>query len=72
MQRRDFLKNSLFGLLGVALTSNKALASVVEILTPESPKVLLYLIQNTKGQWKVRGTKWIDIVTKKLDSNKVL
>jgi hypothetical protein len=72
MLRRDFLKNSIGALLGVALTSNKVLASVVETLTPESPKVLLYLIQNKKGQWKVRGTKWIDIATKKLDSNKVL
>ena len=72
MERRDFLKNSLFSLLGVALTSNKALASVVETLTPESPKVLLYLIQNKKGQWKVRGTKWIDIAKKRVDSNKVL
>jgi hypothetical protein len=72
MLRRDFLKNSIGALLGVALTSNKALASIVETLTPESPKVLLYLIQNTKGQWKVRGTKWIDVATKKLNSNKVL
>jgi len=72
MERRDFLKNSLFSLLGVALTSNKALASVVETLTPDSPKVLLYLIQNTKGQWKVRGTKWIDVAKKRIDSNKVL
>jgi hypothetical protein len=72
MERRDFLKNSLFGLLNVALISKKSLASVVETLIPNSPKVLLYLIQNTKGQWKVRGTKWIDVPTKKLDSSKVL
>lgn len=72
MLRRDFLKNSIGALLGVALTSNKVLASVVETLTPESPKVLLYLIQNKKGQWKVRGTKWIDIAKKRLDENKVL
>jgi hypothetical protein len=72
MDRRSFLTNSIGALLGIALTSNKVLSSVVETLTPQSPKVLLFLIQNKKGQWKVRGTKWIDVPTKKLDSNKVL
>jgi hypothetical protein len=65
MLRRDFLKNSIGALLGVALTSNKALASIVETLTPESPKVLLYLIQTTSGVWKVKATKWVDLYKSK-------
>lgn len=65
MLRRDFLKNSIGALLGVALTSNKTLASIVETLTPESPKVLLYLIQTTSGVWKVKATKWIDLYKNK-------
>jgi hypothetical protein len=65
MLRRDFLKNSIGALLGVALTSNKALASIVETLTPESPKVLLYLIQTTSGLWKVKATKWVDLYKSK-------
>jgi hypothetical protein len=72
VQRREFLKNSLGALLFGAISSNKVLASVVDTLTPTSPKVLLYLIQNKKGQWKVRGTKWIDIAKKRVDPNKVL
>lgn len=72
MDRRSFLKNSIGALLFAGLSSNKVLAGVVETLTPESPKVLLYLIQNKKGQWKVRGTKWIDIARKRVDVNKVI
>lgn len=72
MERRDFLKNSLGALLFGAISSNKILASVVDTLTPTSPNVLLYLIQNKKGQWKVRGTKWVDIAKKRVDPNKVL
>lgn len=66
MERRDFLKNSLFSLLGVALTSNKALASVVKTLQSDSPKVLLYLIQTVKGDWKIKVTKWVDVAEKRL------
>lgn len=71
MERRDFLKNSLFGLLSVALTSNKSLATIVETLTPDSPKVLLYLIQTIKGEWKVKATKWIDLPNKRLIPSEV-
>lgn len=72
MERREFLKNSLGALLFGAISSNKVLASVANTLTPTSPDVLLYLIQNKKGQWKVRGTKWVDIAKKRVDPNKVL
>ena len=71
MLRRDFLKNSLFGLLGVALTSNKALATVVNTLTPESPKVLLYLVETIGGDIKVRATKWVDLPIKRLIPSEV-
>jgi hypothetical protein len=72
MLRRDFLKNSIGALLGVALTSNNALASIVETLTPESPKVLLYLIQLTSGEWKIRTTKWVDVPTKRLNESNII
>jgi len=71
MDRRSFVKNSLGALLFGAISNNKVLSQIVETLTPDSPSVLLYLIQNKKGQWKVRGTKWIDIAKKKLNEDKV-
>jgi len=71
MNRRGFLKNSISTLLFASLSNNKILAEVVNTLTPNSPKVLLYLIQNKKGQFKIRGTKWIDIAKKKLNEDKV-
>ena len=61
MDRRSFLKNSIGALLFAGLSSNKVLAGVVETLTPDSPNVLLYLIQNKKGYWFVRGTSWIKL-----------
>lgn len=70
MERRDFLKNSLFALFSTAITSNKVLAGIAETLTPTSPKVLLYLIQNNKGFWFIRGTKWIDIAKTKINEEK--
>ena len=70
MERRDFIKNSIFALFGAAISSNKVLAEVASTLNPNSPKVLLYLIQNKKGYWFVRGTKWIDIAKTKVDEEK--
>ena len=70
MDRRSFLKNSIGALLFAGLTSNKVLASVVETLTPESPKVLLYLIQNKKGYWFVRGTSWVNLGKDVVNSEK--
>jgi ribosomal protein S6E (S10) len=70
MERRDFLKNSLFALFSTAIASNKVLATVAETLTPNSPKVLLYLIQKKNGFWFVRGTKWIDIAKTKINEEK--
>lgn len=72
MERRQFLKNSIGALLFGVINTNKVLASVAKDLTPTSPNVLLYLIQNKKGQWKVRGTKWVDVAKKRVDPNKVL
>jgi hypothetical protein len=66
MQRRSFLKNSIGALLLGALSSNKVLASTINALTPESLNVLLYLIQNKNGDWKIKGTKWTDIKTARL------
>jgi DNA-binding NarL/FixJ family response regulator len=71
MDRRSFVKNSLFSLLSVSLVSNKTLASVVETLTPESPKVLLYLVETIKGDIKVRATKWVDLPIKRLIPSEV-
>jgi hypothetical protein len=70
MDRRSFLKNSIFALLATSISSNKVLAGVAETLTPSSTKVLLYLIQNKKGYWFVRGTKWIDIAKTKINEEK--
>lgn len=70
MERRDFLKNSIFALFGAAISSNKVLAEVASTLNPNSPKVLLYLIQNKKGYWYVRGTKWIDIAKTRVNEEK--
>lgn len=61
MNRRSFLKNSIGALLYGALTSNKALAYVVNSTPNDSLNVLLYLIQNKKGDWKIKGTKWTNI-----------
>jgi hypothetical protein len=71
MQRRDFLKNSIGALLFGALTSNKAIASVVETLTPTSPNILLYLVQTVKGEWKIKATKWVDLPNKRLIPSEV-
>jgi hypothetical protein len=72
MDRRSFLKNSIGALLFGALTSNKALASVVDTLAPDSPKVLLYLVQLKSGEWKVRVTKWVDVPTKRLNEPNII
>jgi hypothetical protein len=66
MERRDFLKNSLFALFSTAIASNKVLASVAETLTPNSSKILLYLVETVKGDLKVRATKWVDLPIKRL------
>jgi hypothetical protein len=70
MDRRSFLKNSIGALLFAGLSSNKVLAEVVETITPSSTNVLLYLIQNKKGYWFVRGTKWVDIAKTKINEQK--
>lgn len=70
MDRRSFLKNSIGALLFAGLTSNKVLAEVIETITPDSTKVLLYLIQNKKGYWFVRGTSWLKIGKDKVNSEK--
>lgn len=61
MNRRGFLKNSIGTLLFGALTSNKSLASVIELIPNDSLNVLLYLIQSKNGDWKIKGTKWTNI-----------
>jgi len=66
MNRRSFLKGSIASLLLGALSTNKVLASTINSLTPESLNVLLYLIQNKNGDWKIKGTKWTDIKTARL------
>jgi hypothetical protein len=66
MERRSFLKNSMFALFSAAISSNKVLATVADTLTPESLKVMLYLVQTNDGQWKVKATKWIDLYEKRL------
>jgi hypothetical protein len=70
MDRRSFLKNSIFALLAGSISSNKVLSDIAETLTPSSTKVLLYLIQNKKGYWFVRGTKWVDIAKSKINEQK--
>jgi hypothetical protein len=72
VDRRSFLKNSIGALLFAGLTSNKVLAGVVETLTPDSPKVLLYLIQLKNGEWKIRVTKWVDVPTKRLNEPNII
>lgn len=70
MERRSFIKNSLFALFSTAIASNKVLSSVAETLTPTSTNVLLYLIQNKKGYWFIRGTKWVDVAKTKINEEK--
>lgn len=70
MDRRSFLKNSLFALFSTAVSSNKVLATVADTLPSTSTNVLLYLIQNKKGYWFVRGTKWVDVVKTKINETK--
>jgi hypothetical protein len=65
MERRSFLKNSIGALFFAGINSNKILAGVVETLTPDSPKILLYLIQLKSGEWKIKATKWIDLYKEK-------
>lgn len=72
MERREFLKNSIGALLFGTLTSNKVLASVVNEINSTSPKVLLYLIQLTTGEWKIRATKWIDLPKKRLTEKNII
>ncbi len=72
MDRRTFLKNSIGALLFAGLTSNRVLAEIIETLTPNSPKVLLYLIQLKTGEWKIRATKWVDIPTKRLNEPNII
>jgi hypothetical protein len=70
MNRRDFLKNSIGALLFGALTSNKVLASVIESVPKDSLDVLLYLIQNKEGEWKIKGTIWTNLAKERLDPYK--
>ena len=46
MNRRNFVKNSVGALLFAGLKSNTVLSQLVDTLNPNSPKILLYLIQN--------------------------
>lgn len=66
MDRRGFLKNSIGALLFGALTSNKVLAEVIDVVPKNSMDVLLYLIQNKDGDWKVKGTIWPNLAKDRL------
>lgn len=72
MERRSFLKNSLFALFGAAISSNSVLSEVAQTLSSTSPKVLLYLIQLTTGEWKIRATKWVDLPKKRLTEKNII
>lgn len=66
MKRRNFLKNSLFSLFSIAAAKNEILLNAVKNIELDSKKVLLYLIKNKKGEWKIRCTSWIDLPKKTL------
>lgn len=66
MERRSFIKNSIGALLFGALNSNKVLASVINKIPNDSLDVLLFAIQNKNGDWKIKGTKWININSARL------
>jgi len=71
MNRREFLKGSLASLVMLSIEANPTIKNTILYLDPNSPDVLLYLIKNNKGQWKVRGTKWVDAPKRKLNPDKV-
>lgn len=70
MDRRSFLKlGSLFAAAMLVETS-PALKAAAKILERDNTQVLLYLIRNYKGQWKVKGTKYIDVPKTRIDQRK--
>ena len=71
MNRRNFLKNSFSALL-ISYIDKGNLFKTIESSNNNDPQVLLYLVQNKKNQWKVLGTKWIDIAKNKLDGKKYI
>jgi hypothetical protein len=65
MERREFLKLSTLFAASILLADSK-LQAIAKIA--DNTKVVLYLIQNTKGQWKVLWTKYLDMPKKRVDT----
>jgi hypothetical protein len=65
MQRRSFLKNSIGALLFGLVGGNKIVNNLIES-TKSSHDIILFLIQTKSGNWKIKGTKWIDVATSKI------
>jgi len=70
MDRRSFLKlGGLFAAF-MAVETSPALKAAAKLLELDNTQVLLYLIRNHKGQWKVKGTKYVDVPKARIDQNK--
>jgi len=65
MERREFLKLSTLFAVGILLADSK-LQAIAKLADPN--KVVLYLIKNTKGQWKVLWTKYVDMPKRNLNT----
>jgi hypothetical protein len=70
MDRRSFLKLSTLFAAAMAIESNPILKTIANSTEHQINKVLLYLIQNKNGQWKVLGTKYVDIAKSKINESK--
>lgn len=69
MERRDFLKLSVLVSAALALESNSILRNALELT--DSNSVMLYLLQNKDGKWKIRWTKYTQITKNKITPSKV-
>lgn len=70
MNRRSFLKLGALFAAAMAVETSPALKAAAKVLEVDNTQVLLYLIRNYKGQWKVKGTKYIDVPKTRIDQNK--
>ena len=67
MDRRSFLKLSTLFAAAMAIESSPILKTIANS-TDHASKVLLYLIQNKNGQWKVLWSRYSELDTKKINS----
>lgn len=69
MNRRSFLKLGALFAAAMAVETSPALKAAAKVLELDNTQVLLYLIRNHKGQWKVKGTKYVDVPKTRINQN---